>query len=168
MDREETWCSHMVPKCRLPSWGSAWSRSSAEVPFGSPSTSISQIKQPQMLKMIWQRSKVGAGRMVSRGRGEIVASAGLSTYFSFSRFNGREILYQMRINRDERMCLPFESPKPVTDFADTPISFIPRPWLLHLPGPFLSLNPPQTPPPALTPTPASSNEQPEIGFPPPK
>lgn len=83
-------------------------------------------------------------------------------YFSFSRFNGRKILYQMRINRDERTCLPFESPKPVTDFADTPISFIPRPQLLHLPGPFLSLNLPQTPPPALTPAP--SNLQPEIGF----
>lgn len=79
-----------------------------------------------------------------------------------------KILYQMRITSDERMCLPFESLKPVADFADTPIGFTSRPWPLHLPGPFLSLNPLQTPPPALTPAPAPSNMQPEIGFLPPK
>lgn len=157
MAREETSAekhSRIVPKCCLLSWGSAWSSSSSEVPFGSPSPSISRVRQPQMLKMVRQRSKGGWGGVVSRSQGGILACAGLSAYFSFSRFNGRKILYQMRINRDERMCLPFESPKPVTDFADTPIGFIPSPWPLHLPGPFLSLNPPQTPPPALTPAPA--------------
>lgn len=97
----------------------------------------------------------GGREMVSRSRGERIACAGSSAYSAFSRFNGRKILYQMRINRDERMCLPFESPKPRTDFADTPIGFISRPWPLHLPGPFLFLNrTPQTPPPALTPAPA--------------
>lgn len=99
---------------------------------------------------------------------ERVVCAGLSAYFSFYKFNGRKILYQMRITRDERMRLPFESPKPVTDFADTPIGFIPRPWPVHLLSPFLSLNPWQPPPPALTPPPAPTNMQPEIGFLPPK
>lgn len=79
----------------------------------------------------------------------------------------------MRISRDEQTCLPFESPKPMTDFADTPISFILKPWLpepfcpLHLPGPFFALNPSHILPSSLTPAlaPPISNKQSAIGFP---
>lgn len=55
-------------------------------------------------------------------------------FFFLKREKLEKPLYQMRISKDEQTCLPFELPKPMTDFADTPISFIPKPWP---PGAFL-------------------------------